>query len=68
MKATDWTKIYKNKKYRGLWIALTSPNENKVIAFGKTLKETLKQAQKKGVTQPLVTQIPQEILPIVGII
>lgn len=68
MKAIDWTKIYRNKKYRGLWVASISPNENKVVAFGKTLKETLKQAQKKGVVQPLVTQIPQKTLPIVGII
>ena len=61
---TNWSGIY--KKYKGLWIALKSPDDLKVISFGKTLKETLKKAENKGFSSPLVTQIPKEILPIVG--
>lgn len=64
MKAVDWTKIY--KKHRGYWVALKDPNTTIVVASGKTLKETLEKAKKKGVIQPLVTQIPREVLPIIG--
>mgnify|MGYP001570413521 CR=1 FL=1 len=65
MKAIDWTKIY--KKYKGLWVALKD-DEQTVIASGKTLKEIMAKSQKKGIPHPIVTQVPQEILPIVGII
>lgn len=64
MKAIDWTHIY--KKYKGLWVAVRSPHETTVVASGKTLKEALEKAQKKGVLQPLVTQIPKQVLPIIG--
>jgi len=65
MKAIDWTKIY--KKYKGKWVALKD-DEQTVITFGKTLKEVLQKSQTKGVSHPVVTQIPHEILPIVGIV
>lgn len=66
MKTVDLTQVY--RKYKGLWVALKSSSKAEVIASGKTLKETLEKAHKKGVSKPLVTQIPQQTLPIVGIV
>lgn len=48
---TDLSKIL--KKYKTGWLALTPDNE-KLVARGKTLKEVLEKAQKKGVTEPSV--------------
>ncbi len=48
---TDLSRIL--KKYKKGWIAL-SPNNENFVAQGKTLKEVLKKAQKKGVNQPSV--------------
>lgn len=62
--AKDWTKIY--KKYKGLWVALLD-DEVTVIGSGKTVKETLKEAQKKGYKEPILFRVPTEILPYVGI-
>lgn len=69
MSAIDMTKIYGNRNYKGKWVAIkdfeTKPT---VVAYGKTLKETLKKAEQKGYKHPAVTQIPKEVFPIVGII
>lgn len=68
-KAIDMTKIYSNQNYRGKWVALKSFTSNpEVISYNKNLKETLKEAEKKGFEHPVIMQIPKEILPIVGII
>ncbi|MEK7616526.1 MAG: DUF5678 domain-containing protein [Patescibacteria group bacterium] len=68
MKAIDMKKVYGNKSYHGNWVALKSFTSNpEVIAYAKTLKETLKKAEKKGFEHPVIMQIPKEILPIVGI-
>ncbi len=64
MKTLDMSKIYKH--YKGEWVALKSPTDTTVIASAKTLKEVLEKAQERGVAAPLVTQIPKEVLPIVG--
>lgn len=64
MRATNLTKIY--QKYKGQWVALKGPNEKLVIASGKTLKETLEKAHTKGIVAPLMTQIPEKLLPLVG--
>lgn len=69
MQAIDMKKIYSNKSYRGNWVALKSFTSNpNVLAYAKTLKETLKKAGEKGFEHPVVMQIPKQILPIVGII
>lgn len=69
MQAIDMKKVYSNKSYRGNWIALKSFTSNpEVIAYAKTLEETLKQSGEKGLKHPVVMQIPKQILPIVGII
>jgi len=67
MKAIDWTHIYGSKKYRGKWVAVRSIADTEVIASSKTLKDTLRKAEKKGVKHPMVAQIPKKILPIVGV-
>lgn len=67
MNTIDMSKIY--RYYRGRWVALKSFTSNpKVLASGKTLKEVLEKAGKKGFKHPVVTQIPKEILPIIGAI
>lgn len=69
MPAIDMTMLYGNKTYKGSWVALKSFTSNpEVIAYAKTLKETLKIAEKKGFEHPVIMQIPKKILPIVGII
>lgn len=69
MSTIDMKKIYSNKSYRGNWVALKSFTSNpEVIAYAKTLKETLEKADKKGFKHPVIMQIPKQILPIVGII
>jgi len=57
-------KVYGN--YKGKWVALRGPNSNKVVAFGKNLKRVVEAAQKKGISMPVVAQIPKRVLPIVG--
>lgn len=64
MKAIDMKEIY--RKYKGKWVALKGPNSNKVISFGKNLKRVVEAAQKRGISMPVVAQIPKKVLPIVG--
>ena len=64
MKAIDMTKVYSN--YKGKWVALKGPNSNKVVASGNSLKRVVEAAKKKGISIPVVAQIPQKVLPIVG--
>lgn len=69
MPVIDMTKIYGNKNYKGNWVAIKDfETKPKVVAYAKTLHEALKKARQKGYEHPAVTQIPKEILPIVGII
>ena len=52
---TDLSKIL--KKHKTGWLALT-PNNDKLVAKGKTLKEVLKYAKKKGVDKPTLLKAP----------
>ena len=61
--AIDWTKIY--KKYKGLWVALADDEET-VLGYGKTLKEALNSAKKNGYTNPILTQMPNNLTAFVG--
>lgn len=61
--AVDWSKIY--KKYQGLWVAL-KPDEKTVIASGKTAKKAMENAQKKGYSRPILTQMPKNLATFVG--
>ena len=62
MKAIDWSKIY--KKYKGQWVALAR-DEVTVAGRGRTLKEALVRAHKRGYANPLVTHMPKRIIPCV---
>ncbi len=61
--AIDWTHIY--KKYKGSWVALQSDEET-VISSGKTAKEAWDKALKKGFKKPILTQMPERLIPYVG--
>lgn len=61
--AIDWTKIY--EKYKGLWVALEK-DETTVVASGKTAKEAWDRAQEKGYKKPILTHMPERIVPYVG--
>lgn len=60
----DWTKIY--KKYRGLWVGLKD-DEKTVVASGKTVKEVMDKAEKKGYRMPILLRVPTKIIPYVGV-
>ena len=61
--AIDWTNI--SIKYKGLWIGLKD-DEKTVVASGKTVKEVMKKAQKKGYPLPILFRVPPKIIPYVG--
>src|SRR3989344_4080637 len=61
--AKDWTEI--QKKYKGQWVALAD-DEEKVLGTGKTAREALEQAQKKGYEYPILTRMPEEIVTYIG--
>ena len=63
------TMIYSNRNYKGNWVALEKYESNpKVVAYAKTLKDTLKIAEEKGFEHPVIMQIPKKVLPIIGVI
>jgi uncharacterized protein DUF5678 len=61
--AIDWTKIY--TQYKGLWVALKD-DETTVVGSGGTLREALKEAQKKGYQDPILTRMPDELVTYIG--
>lgn len=63
--AIDWTKLY--KKYKGLWVALAE-DEKTVLASGKTVKDVIKQVQKKTDKTPFLTRVPEKLVTYVGTI
>lgn len=63
MKAIDWSKIY--KKYKGLWVALAA-DEVTVVGSGRTLKEAMRQAHERGYADPIMTRMPNRLIPFVG--
>ena len=54
----DWSEIY--KKYKGLWVAFLD-DEMTVVGSGKTLKEALSKAQKKGYDSPIMSRMPETL-------
>ena len=60
----DFTKIV--EEYKGKWVALTE-DEERVISFGESAKETLDKAKEKGEKEPILFKVPLSILPYVGI-
>ncbi len=50
-----------------MWVALAD-DQITVIGSGKTAKEALMAAEKKGITLPYLTRMPDNLVPYVGII
>ena len=63
MTAIDWTHIF--KKYKGRWVALKD-DEITVVGVGKTPKEALDSAQKKGYKNPILTNMPKKLITYIG--
>lgn len=61
--AIDWTKIC--KKYKGFWIGLKD-DEKTVVASGKTVREVMEVAKRKGYPNPILFRVPTKIIPYVG--
>lgn len=59
----DFTQIY--KKYKGLWIALSS-DEKKVVGKGRTIKTAVQQAKKRGVATPYLFKVPNKLISYVS--
>ncbi len=57
MKAIDMSPII--KKYPGYFVAL-SYDRKKVLGKGRTPEEALKEANRKGYKDPILTRIPYE--------
>jgi hypothetical protein len=53
----DLSKIL--EPYSNEWVAL-SKDETRVVASGKTVKETLQKAIEKGERSPILTKVPKE--------
>lgn len=61
--AIDWTNIFRS--YKGKWVALKD-DERTVVGSGKTLKQALVSAQKKGYEQPILYRVPTKLMLRVG--
>ena len=57
MKRISYVKIYKNKKYRGKFIALLE-NSDQIVGVGSTPQAALKKAEKRGCNDPVLTKVP----------
>ena len=61
--AINWTDIF--NRYKGLWVALDDDEET-VVAFGETAGDALKEAQKKGFKNPILSHMPENLITYVG--
>ena len=59
----DWTTLY--RRFKGCWIALRD-DEKTVVGSGKTAKEAMEKAKKKGVDSPILAHMPDRLLTYVG--
>lgn len=60
----SWEKIY--EEYKGLWVALMD-DETTVVGSGKTAKEALLEARRKGYLDPILARMPRELTSYVGL-
>jgi len=63
MGTIDFTKIF--KKYPGEWVALAS-DEKTVLASSKKAKKALRDAQRAGISKPILFKVPKTSLAYVG--
>lgn len=61
--AIDWTQIY--EKYKGLWVALKD-DEKTIVGSGKTAREAVDEALRKGCQHPILTRMPENLTPFIG--
>ena len=61
--AIEWSSIF--RRFKGLWVALDD-DEKTVLASGKTAKEALDKARRKGHRTPIITRMPDRLQPYVG--
>ncbi|MGQ2985484.1 hypothetical protein [Flavobacterium sp.] len=59
----DWTMIY--KKHKGQWVALAD-DEQTVLGVGKKITDARFQALKKGVNDPIMMRVPENLQAFVG--
>jgi hypothetical protein len=59
----DWTEIYNH--YKGCWVALED-DEQTVVGRGESAREALDEARANGCEEPILTRMPQELIPFVG--
>ncbi len=48
------------RQYHERWVAVEKDGEYKVVGVADTASEALKQAQKKGAKEPMLTRVPKE--------
>lgn len=61
--AIDLTSV--SRKYKGLWVGLKKDQQT-VVAAGKTAREALEKARKKGFAHPILFRVPTKVLPYIG--
>lgn len=61
----NWVHLY--KKYKGLWVALKD-DEKTVISYGKTIKDVMDKAKKKGAVLPILFRVPTRATAYIGIV
>lgn len=59
----DWSKTW--KKYKGQWVAFAA-DEKTVVGAGKSAKQALSEAEKKGFRKPILARMPAELKSFVG--
>ncbi|MBI5793508.1 hypothetical protein HZA87_00245 [Candidatus Uhrbacteria bacterium] len=59
----DWEPIY--QQHKGKWVALQQ-DEVTVIADGDTLQEAYDKAIAQGYRKPIMTRMPEQLIPFVG--
>ncbi len=62
----DWTKVLQNPKYKGLWVALSGADQDKVIASGKSAREALERAAIAGHPSAAIMRVPEKLGYMVG--
>lgn len=61
--AIDWTPLF--EQYKGLWVALKD-DEQTVVGSGDSAREALDEARANGYEQPILTRMPEALIPFVG--
>ena len=63
MTAKNWTHLH--PQYAGKWVALAA-DETTVVGSGPSIKIAIKTAKKKGLEEPILFRVPQDMYPYAG--